>query len=171
MRGQSEQERIQKSRVIQTRLFAVPEFQRARKVLFYASFDGEVETMAMLRQAQDVGKMIALPQIIENPKSIVPAWVSDVSMLTPGPYGIMQPDGNSSRVENLSDLDLVVVPGVAFDIKGNRLGRGAGYYDRFLGEMPRPIPTVGLAFDFQMVDHLPDVFPHDIPVSRVITNN
>ena len=65
---------------------------------------------------------------------------------------------------------MVVVPGVAFDKKNNRLGRGKGYYDRFLKMLPFSTPTIGLAFDFQIVENLPVKEPHDVPVSQVIYN-
>ena len=65
---------------------------------------------------------------------------------------------------------MVIVPGLAFDKHNNRLGRGAGYYDRFLSTLPTDIPTVGLAFDFQIIDRLPQQKEHDIPVSHVLVN-
>ena len=86
-----------------------------------------------------------------------------------GPYGIQQPKSNRATVIAPEVLDLVVVPGVAFDRSGHRLGRGAGFYDRFLADLPRDIPTVGLAFDFQIVSNLP-LQEHDIPLSFVISN-
>ena len=69
----------------------------------------------------------------------------------------------------LDEIDLSIIPGVAFDKKNHRLGRGAGYYDRFLSSLPRKIPSIGLAFDFQIVASFP-LQEHDVPVSRVITN-
>ena len=171
LRNQKEEDRLTKSRVIQERLMAIPEFQRSRTILFYASFDGEVETFEMMRQAQKLGKRIALPTIIKNQKKIVPTLVEDVKKdLTVGSYGIKEPKGAAGKPLEISDIDLVIVPGVAFDKKHNRLGRGAGYYDRFLSQIPSEIPTVGLAFDFQLVDRLPQPKKQDIPVSRIIAN-
>ena len=66
------------------------------------------------------------------------------------------------------DIDLIVVPGVAFDKKNIRLGRGHGYYDRFLSGLPKRTKTIGLAFDFQVLEDLPQD-PHDVPVSTIIT--
>jgi len=69
-----------------------------------------------------------------------------------------------------SDIDLVIVPGVAFDADKNRLGRGGGYYDRFLSTLPAATPTIGLAFDFQFIPAVPHHAGRDIAVSRVIVN-
>ena len=71
---------------------------------------------------------------------------------------------------DLGNIELVVVPGVAFDRRNFRLGRGGGYYDRFLAKIPSHTPTIGLAFDFQMIDALPEKETHDRPVSLVLTN-
>ena len=169
LRHQKEEVRIEKSRVIEAKLFAIPEFQRARTVLFYASFDGEVETFAMMKHAQALEMTIALPTILKRQKTITPIAVGDLKALTEGPFGIPQPPLADHPLATQS-LDLVVVPGVAFDKANNRLGRGAGYYDRFLGELPPGIPTVGLAFDFQIVERLPQLASHDHPVSRVISD-
>ncbi len=170
LRNQKEDERFNKSRMIQQRLFATEEFQRSRRILFYASFDGEVETFAMMKQAQTLGKKIALPAVLKDQKKIIPSAVNNLEALKKGPYGILQPNEDKQEPFAIKDLDLVIVPGLAFDRQNHRLGRGAGYYDRFLNEIPPATPTVGLAFDFQIVERLPDVASHDRTVSRVIVN-
>jgi 5-formyltetrahydrofolate cyclo-ligase len=139
--------------------------------MFYCSFDGEVETVSMMKQAKKIGKKIAVPVTIRKEKKIVPSIVNDLDQeLTEGPYGIKQPKKTNQRSILTDDLDLVVVPGVAFDRHNNRLGRGQGYYDRFLKLLPPTTPTIGLAFDFQVFDRLPGLQPHDIPVSLVLTD-
>lgn len=170
LKSQKGEDRLKKSRFIEQKLFSSVEFQEAKTILFYASFDGEVETFAMMKQARKLGKKIALPKIIENQRLFVPVLVEDLENdLVDGPYGIKQPKALSQRVR-LEDIALVMVPAVAFDRHNNRLGRGAGYYDRFLFRLPAHIPTIGLAFDFQVVDFLPHQREHDIAVSRVIVN-
>ena len=171
LRNQKEDDRLKKSRVIQEKLFALPEFQRAKVILFYASFKGDVETFKMMEQAQQSGKQIALPRITQDKNNMIPSMVDNLNTdLNTGPYGIQQPKQESARDVALKDLDLVIVPGVAFDKDNNRLGRGAGYYDRFLRNCSAGTPTVGLAFDFQIVDRLPHQQEHDMPVALVITN-
>jgi 5-formyltetrahydrofolate cyclo-ligase len=137
--------------------------------LFYVAFDGEVETAAMIKRAHIEGKKVAVPTILKEKKMIVPTLISKLEELETGPYGIKHPKHDPSQWLKVEDLELVVVPGVAFDKKCHRLGRGAGYYDRFLASLPKDVPAVGLAFDFQIVDVLPHQ-DHDIPVSRVIHN-
>ncbi len=171
LRSQKGEERIIKSKEIQKKLFSLKEFVEAKIILFYASFDGEVETFTMMKLAQKLGKRIALPRIIKAHKKILPVLIADPDKdLAQGPYGVQEPRASLQPMERLEDLDLVLVPGVVFDRNNNRLGRGVGYYDRFLASLPPGIPTFGLAFDFQIIDSLPQQNRHDVAVSRVIFN-
>ena len=171
LRNQKGEERVAKSLVIASKLFQMEEFQEAENILFYASFDGEVETFDMMREAQKLGKKIGLPGIIEDEKRIIPIAVASLeSDLEIGPYGIKQPKMDQAQTLAEDGLNMVIVPGLAFDKANNRLGRGAGYYDRFLGSLPSSVITVGLAFDFQIVDSLVFQEKHDVPVSCVLTN-
>ena len=161
-----------KSLVILNKLFKRPEFQKALTVLFYAAFDGEVDTFEMMQRAQQLGKKIGLPCIVRKEKRMIPTVVESIEKdLVAGPYGVKQPR-ETSREKTLSpdELDLVIVPGLAFDRHNHRLGRGQGYYDRFLKGLSARIPTIGLAFDFQIVDHLPPKEEHDVPVSCVLVS-
>jgi 5-formyltetrahydrofolate cyclo-ligase len=171
LRNQKEEERLIKSLAIRNKLFQMEEFQKAGTILFYASFNGEVETFEMMKEAQKLGKTIGLPGVIKQEHKIVPTAVSSLeSDLEPGIYGILQPKKGQGRPIFQDDLDMVVVPGVAFDKNNNRLGRGEGYYDRFLRGLSSDVTTVGLAFDFQMIESLPFQEGHDVPVSCVLTN-
>lgn len=153
------------------KLFSLPEFKRAKTILFYASFDGEVDTFEMMKRAHQMKKRVALPVILKSQKKILPRLVRCLREgLQAGVYGIHQPRLEFSDAVEAAELDLAVVPGIAFDKDNYRLGRGHGYYDRFLAGLPPGIPTIGLAFDFQIVDRLPHREAHDIPVSRVISN-
>ena len=169
LRSQNERVRLLKSRAIQRKLFKTPEFKRAQTVLFYASFDGEVETFEMMRKASKLKKKIALPIVMRQSKRLIPVRIKHFKDLKQGCYGILEPKLRKNAAK-LADINLVVVPGVAFDKTNHRLGRGAGYYDRFLRKLPMGTPMIGLAFDFQIVDVLPHRKPHDVPVSAVITN-
>lgn len=169
LKSQSEEERLKKSRVIAAKLLGIQEYREARTILFYASCKGEVETFEMMKQASQLKKTIGLPRVI-NAARFVPARVDDFQALESGPYGIAQPKNDEAHNLQTDMIDLVVVPGVAFDRRNNRLGRGQGCYDRFLQSLPKDVPTIGLAFDFQIVDHLPSLDTHDHPVSQVLTN-
>ena len=171
LRNQTEEERKVKSLAIYDKLFKMQEFQRAITILFYASFNGEVDTFEMMRQAQLLGKKIGLPRIDRRKKTITPVLVESLDDdLETGPYGIPQPAEKAGALLSLQRLDMAIVPGVAFDKNNYRLGRGAGYYDMFLKTLPSGIPSIGLAFDFQIVDEFPLYENHDMPVSRVLVN-
>ena len=170
LRNHKEEERVVKGRIIFDKLLKLPEFRKALTILFYFPFDGEVNTTEMIKQAKKMGKRIGLPRIVKGKKRIIPAIVHSLEDLELGPYGIKQPKRNRLQTLDVQNLDMVVVPGVAFDKRNNRLGRGGGYYDRFLKSLPSLTPTIGLAFDFQIVDHLPQQKEHDIPVSKVLVN-
>ena len=170
LRKQKEEARLKKSLSILKKLFALPEFKCAKTVLFYASFDGEVETLEMIKQSLTLGKKIALPNIYTKTKEIIPTYVDDLKEdLVLGPYGIKQSRNSHLKPVDLDEIDFSIVPGVAFDADNYRLGRGAGYYDRFLVRLSKHTPSVGLAFDFQMVLRLPRQ-EHDVPMTTVISN-
>ena len=164
---QAREEVLNKSKRIREKLFSLPEFKTAKFVMLYASRDEEVSTDAMIDGALKMGKRMALPRCTSL-GTLVPKEITDrKSDLEKGTYQIYEPRKHL-RDTQLEDIDLVIVPGVAFDKENRRLGRGKGYYDRFLKKLPRSKISIGLAFDFQIVEDLPED-SHDIPVSKVIT--
>lgn len=170
LRKLKEVDRANKSFSIQEKLFETLEFKKAKIILFYASLKTEVETDRMIKEAQARGKVIGLPVVFDKERDIVPFSAKDFPKnLTIGPYDIRQPKEEFSNPISLADIDLVIVPGVAFDSRGNRLGRGKGYYDRFLKTLPKYTPSIGLAFDFQIVACLPHSSV-DLPVKKIITS-
>ncbi|MBF0485944.1 MAG: 5-formyltetrahydrofolate cyclo-ligase [Candidatus Omnitrophica bacterium] len=167
---QKEEELVFKSRIILDKFLALPVFKKARVILFYASLKGEVDTWGLIEKALEFKKSVLLPLVQKEKKAIIPVEIKSVNELKKGAYGISEPCFSPNRVLKPSTIDLVVVPGMAFDHNNNRLGRGAGYYDRFLKELPPKTPTIGLAFDFQVVSSIPGKEAHDQPVSLVLTN-
>lgn len=170
LKDQKDQDQLVKSRLIQKKLWQRQEFRNAKTILFYASFAGEVVTFEMIKEATQLNKKVALPIIMQNSKDIIPAYIQNLDQLQECSFGIKQPAYSKDCVVDLAELDLVVVPGLAFDRHHNRLGRGAGYYDRFLAKLPEGIPSIGLAYDFQMVDLLPHLESHDVALTDVIHN-
>lgn len=157
-----------KSKTIKNKLISLSEFKRAKCVMLYASKKNEVDTSGIIDEALRAGKRVALPRCTSL-KTIVPKEISDRQKdLEVGTYGIYEPKERNRDVK-LKEIDLVIVPGVAFDRRNRRLGRGRGHYDKFLKKLPPDKIKIGLAFDFQIVDSLPQD-SHDIPVSKVITN-
>ena len=166
VRGLSRKERAEKSHRIQKALFRRKFFKNARVILFYASLPSEVDTWPMMRQALKRHKRVLVPFMRKG--RIVPSEVKDLKAdLGRGPYGIFEPRGRSFRPVKLSDVDLVIVPGIGFDRRGFRLGRGGGHYDRFLCKLRGHVPLVGLAFKAQRIQRIP-VARHDISVDEVL---
>jgi 5-formyltetrahydrofolate cyclo-ligase len=161
---QKEEERVRKSELIKRKLFKSSIFKKAKRVMFYVSFSGEVKTEDMIKEAKSIGKMVAIPVCISN-RAIKACALEKNARLQKGPYGISEPVVKSWV--KLKDLDLVIVPGLVFDGKGLRLGRGKGYYDRFLKRLPKKTSTIGLAFSFQILPHIPATAT-DVSVDRVI---
>lgn len=167
LQKQKEVERLKKSFYIKEKLFDLVEFIHAKTILFYLSFNGEVETQRMIEKAISLGKKVAAPFIDRRNKKLLPALIDDCGLsLVMGPYGICEP--RHRRIVPTNTIDLIIVPALAFDVRGNRIGRGKGYYDRFLYALSRPIPTVGLAFNFQVSAQLTCLDSHDFRVDRVL---
>ncbi len=153
---------------IRALLFALPCVKKARHILFYYPFDNEVDTRLMMCQAWSVGQIVSLPAIEE--KNLAPYVVCDMkSSLQPqSPYGIMGPDTTICPKENTAQIDVVVVPGLAFDHRKHRIGFGAGYYDRFLAVSDVQVACVGICYHFQLYDCVP-CESHDIIMDYIIT--
>ena len=158
-------QRTAKSREIEERLFSLPELKSARTVLFFASFRSEVDTIPMIRRALASGKRVMLPKV--KGKELELFEIKNVdSDVSPGAWGILEPRG--SAPVKLDELDVIIVPGAAFDEQGNRLGYGAGFYDKLLSEFKKP--TVAIAFEQQIVPKVP-ADPYDVPVQKIVTEN
>lgn len=113
------------------------------------------------------GKKVFVPRIDPGLKRMRMVQIENLESLKPGRYGILEPAPGSGRPGDPGDLDLAVVPGMAFDREGGRLGRGKGYFDRFLQEAGRAY-KIGLAFKFQLVEKVP-CEAHDVRVDEVLT--
>ncbi|OFW61331.1 MAG: 5-formyltetrahydrofolate cyclo-ligase, partial [Actinobacteria bacterium RBG_19FT_COMBO_36_27] len=130
-------------------------------------FRSEVNTTIIIREALKSKKNIILPRVYNNKLELY--FVTDLSIqLKNGVYNIMEPVTELCKPAKISDIDVVVVPGVSFDKKFNRLGYGGGYYDKILSHIPEKIKKIALCFDIQIVDALP-VSEHDIKVDTIIT--
>lgn len=170
LRAQSKATRRVKSLKVERKLRRSSLYRRAKSILCYVAHDGEVETRPILEQILADGKRLAVPFTVPEKRRLIGAEIKDPALdLEPGPYGIPHPKRIYGRRVAYRQLDLVIVPGVAFDREGRRLGRGGGYFDRFLEKVPKRVPRIGLAFRFQVVKTLP-AETHDQPVTRVITD-
>jgi 5-formyltetrahydrofolate cyclo-ligase len=170
LRKQPEDDKRVKEKVIKEQFLSSEEFLNNRVMMFYVSMQEEVDTWAMIEEAIDRGKTVVVPYSLKENNTMVPIQIWDVKKdLEKGVYGIYQPKSKEKNIIPLTDIEIVIVPGVAFDKENNRLGRGKGYYDNFLRKLPKKTVAIGLCFDFQIVKDLPtDQF--DLPVHSIISN-
>lgn len=177
----SPQERLDWSERIRARLLALKAWRDTESVLAYCSMPKEVATQGILEAALREGKQLFLPRCRAGCSHFEAVEVHDLAAdLEPGPLrNLMQPLASLPALKTSENglkpalqtsqngFDLVLVPGVAFDRLGHRIGFGAGMYDRFFDANPLP-HRLALAFSFQVVDHIPAA-PHDLPVHGILT--
>jgi 5-formyltetrahydrofolate cyclo-ligase len=141
-------------------------WQEARSILFFAPTLQEVNIWPLLERALKEGRTVALPRFISQKASYVACRVENLAQeITTGQFQIREPSRRCAEVA-LNRLDLILVPGVAFDLHGRRLGRGEGFYDQLLAAVRGT--TCGVAFEQQMVREVP-VEPHDIHLNSILT--
>lgn len=155
----------EKSLAITRKLLELKEYRDATSVLFYVSTPEEVDTHDVIQQTLGLGKKVYLPKIKGEVLAICPLLTFED--LEPGEFGILEPCETATPTHP-AEIDLIVIPGVAFDSKGNRLGHGKGHYDRLLKETHGF--KVGLAFDEQVADELPTE-EHDVPLDLLLTDS
>ena len=148
---------------IAERVLAVPEFIRAKRVFCYASAAGEVDTRGLMREIIFSGRELYLPRV-KRGKKIDAVRLASIDDLIAGPYGISEPAGDESIEPGC--LEVLLVPGVAFDRRGGRLGMGAGCFDRFLPLCKGLV--IGLSYDLQIIDRVPAT-ERDMRMDMVIT--
>ncbi len=168
-RAMSPASRQAASRQMLTELYTQPDFVSARTVFLYASMADEVQLYPLMEQCLLLEKTVCLP-LITGPGTMDAVRLSAMDALVPGEFGIKTIDPVQCELVPPSVIDLIVVPGVAFDDQGRRLGLGAGYYDRFMAERAPQARRIALAFDCQLADCVP-IEPHDQIVDLVITEN
>jgi 5-formyltetrahydrofolate cyclo-ligase len=150
------------------RIMAMPAFTSASHLLMTLPFRGEWDTRALIEAAHAAGKRVVLPRVDERAKMLELFAVSDLAQdVAPGYRGIDEPRAHCAPVA-VGAIDWVLVPGVAFDCTGRRLGYGGGFYDRLLPLVDARAPRVSGAFDLQIVERVPAA-PHDLAVDIVVT--
>ena len=169
LKQQKEDERRQRSEAIWRKVSRLTAFRQAKVVCCYVALPYEVQTWRMIEDMLSRGKRVVVPVTEPTTKRLRLSEVRDPAAdLARGAFGVWEPHRRALRPVRTRELDLVLVPGIAFDRRGHRLGHGHGYFDRFLARLPRAVPTVGLAFRFQLLDRLP-TSAHDHAVHAVLT--
>ena len=151
---------MEQSEKILAKLEQHPDFVKAKKIMLYSALPDEVQTQAFLEKWH-LKKTIILPTVVGD--DIIPVEYAKDTYFAVGDFNILEPQNEPYT----GDFDLIVVPGVAFDRQGNRIGRGKGYYDRFLSKHLE-VKRIGICFDFQLVEVVP-AEPFDIKMDEVVS--
>ena len=167
----SEEALREKSREITKKLMELAEFQTCRNILIFLSLPREVQTEEMIQRSLASGKKVYVPLVDAAHKRLKISELSglDIEFET-SQFGIREPGPSHITIHPPAVLDFVLVPGLAFDRKGGRIGFGAGYYDRFLKGVADHVILVAVAFHFQVLETVPQT-EFDVPVQRILTEN
>lgn len=156
----SKEQLLAQSEQIMDKLEKHPDFIKAERVMLYSALPDEVQTQAFLDKWH-LKKTVILPTVVGD--DIIPVEYGEDTGFAVGDFNILEPQNRPYQ----GGFDLIIVPGVAFDSKGNRLGRGRGYYDRFLSQHLE-VKRIGICFDFQLVNEVPSE-DFDIRMDEVIS--
>jgi 5-formyltetrahydrofolate cyclo-ligase len=151
---------------IQTNVLNLTEFKKAKCVLFYHPFKNEVATYKLINYFLKKKLTASLPVITKDGN--LKAYRTDLTNLICNKYNILEPDTNKNQEQPVEKIDIILVPGVAFDYQKQRLGYGLGYYDKFLAQKNIAAKKIGLAYNFQLSNKLPSC-AHDIKMDIIIT--
>ncbi|SFU43861.1 5-formyltetrahydrofolate cyclo-ligase [Clostridium sp. DSM 8431] len=164
----SKEERTVFDNIIKEKLEGMDFFNKANNIFIYVGFGSEINTIDYINEFLKMGKRIFVPRTNEENKTMDAVEIKSLdSLVKSGKYQILEPSKEIKAAEK-SDLDLVILPGVAFDDKGGRVGYGAGYYDKYLKGLSEDIPKAALCYDFQLIDKVP-MEEHDVRADYIIT--
>ncbi|MCJ7647849.1 MAG: 5-formyltetrahydrofolate cyclo-ligase [Candidatus Lokiarchaeota archaeon] len=166
----SEKELAKKTKQIEDNLFEFANFLEAKIVLLYINKKSEVASRNIIKRCLDFNKIVILPAFNIKTYEIKLMKVDDLDKdLITGPRGVLEPDINRCKIVPVNCVDLAIIPGVAFDEKGGRIGTGGGYYDRFIPKLSITTRKVALALECQIIQQVP-VESHDNHVDIIITD-
>ena len=159
----------EKSEKIRNFLTSLSAFQDTKTILLYLPIKNEPDTYPLMESLIQEGKTVCLPISTFETKEITPSRVMDPKIeLQHTEYGILEPSEEFVRVMDRQQLDCVIVPGIAFDSTGHRLGYGQGFYDQFLAKLSKKVLLIGLAYEQQIIKEIP-VQEHDRSVHKLVT--
>ena len=161
-RAMTEEEIQRRSELLGEKFVACPQYRDAKTIYGYLPYNQEVRTIPMLEQALADGKRVAVPKVYGDEMKFI--YLDDMSKVDKGYAGIPEPIADEPVADDPTAL--VLMPGLAFDPMGHRIGYGGGFYDKFLASEPKH-PTVALCYEFQMQQHL-ETEEFDIPVDCVL---
>jgi 5,10-methenyltetrahydrofolate synthetase len=167
----AENARLQWSHIITQKLLAAGEYKNANTILAYKNIGSEFDTSEFIRELLASGKILVLPKVNKAKKTLDIFRVANPDTdLQKGVWGIAEPDPEKCKRISISEVDFVLVPGLAFDARGQRVGYGGGYYDKLLAERNSKTHLIAAAYAMQVVCEVP-ALSHDTMVEKVITEN
>lgn len=159
-----------KDRMVCERLFPLQQFAAAKVVFSFASFRTEVDTTEIIKKCLIEGKRVVLPKVNRELHNLELYEIISMEELSAGYMGIPEPQVDyGTRWVDVNDVDVAIVPGAAYDLSGNRIGYGGGYYDRLLSGLSRSLPVIAIAYEEQITEDIP-AEPHDIKVHFIVTD-
>lgn len=158
----------QASQIITDKFLNSKEYKECDAIFTFLSFGSEVETRYIIEKALSDNKLIALPYMTDKPHEMVFIKINSLCDLVKNKIGIYEPVFDDKNIVKSNDKTLIIVPGLAFDTKGYRIGYGGGYYDKYLSENEY-MYSVGLAYDFQIADNIP-TDEYDVNTDIIITD-
>lgn len=172
LRSQQDQDFINKnSKIITDKLLNLECVKNSHTIMLYLDFNNEVSTDNLIDNLISQGKIVASPITLKDERKLIPSQITDLkSGIQFGAYNIREPKPECSSEIDINQIDLVIVPAVAYDLNCYRLGYGGGFYDRFLENLREDAITVGIAFDLQIFESVPKE-PHDAQLDYIITES
>ncbi len=163
---------IDLSEALVQRLNNLEQIISAKSIMCYVSFGNEVHTHILIKKWLSEGKQVSVPCVANSTKEAKCMYAVKINsfdeLKVTGKYGILEPPLRDSNIITPAMLDAVIVPGSAFDINKNRMGYGAGYYDRFLSKVSNKCYKIGICYDFQVLDDIP-CEEYDVPLDLLVT--
>lgn len=156
-----------KSHETAQRLLLLPEYRQAKTILIYIPTKSEINTLPIIKSSWQQQKRIAIP-VCQADRTLLISELNCFNDLEKGKYNILEPVKDKIIPIDPGEIDLAIIPGLAFDQQGTRLGYGGGYFDRFLKTLRNNCPILALCYEFQIIKHIPSEI-HDVPVNMILT--
>lgn len=151
--------------IIFEKLKALEEFKESNNIFIYIGFGSEIDTKVLILDMIKEGKRVYVPKILG--KNMILIEITSLDNLIQNKFKILEPIGDKNEID-VDNLDLVIMPGIVFDRKGNRIGYGGGFYDRYLENSKSTLKKIALAYSIQLLENI-DVENHDLKVDLIIT--
>ena len=159
------------SDIITDKLLNLDCIKNAKNIMLYLDFNNEVSTDSLIKKLLNLGKIVSSPITLKEERKLIPSQITDLKNgIQYGAYNIREPKPECSPAINIKDLDVIIVPAVAYDKNCYRLGYGGGFYDRFLENLRKDAVTIGIAFDLQIFDEVPKE-AHDAQLDYIVTES